>query len=142
MERKLKEVKLDSAKTFSELYGLKDQSPLIGVIDFKTAQKSPNNLEMEYGVYALYLKDVSVCSLKYGAYPCDYTSGTLVMFAPGQRARLDSPEAQVRPDVIGLLFHLDLIEGTPLGLTMGKYTFFSYKDVNFQRFSTPYPEVA
>ena len=55
MERKLKEVKLDSAKTFSELYGLKDQSPLIGVIDFKTAQKSPNNLEMEYGVYALYL---------------------------------------------------------------------------------------
>ena len=51
MERKLKEVKLDSAKTFSELYGLKDQSPLIGVIDFKTAQKSPNNLEMEYGVY-------------------------------------------------------------------------------------------
>ena len=68
MERKLKEVKLDSAKTFSELYGLKDQSPLIGVIDFKTAQKSPNNLEMEYGVYALYLKDVSVCSLKYGAY--------------------------------------------------------------------------
>lgn len=60
MERKLKEVKLDSAKTFSELYGLKDQSPLIGVIDFKTAQKSPNNLEMEYGVYALYLKDVSV----------------------------------------------------------------------------------
>lgn len=37
MERKLKEVKLDSAKTFSELYGLKDQSPLIGVIDFKTA---------------------------------------------------------------------------------------------------------
>lgn len=63
MERKLKEVKLDSAKTFSELYGLKDQSPLIGVIDFKTAQKSPNNLEMEYGVYALYLKDVSVCSL-------------------------------------------------------------------------------
>ncbi len=107
MERKLKEVKLDSAKTFSELYGLKDQSPLIGVIDFKTAQKSPNNLEMEYGVYALYLKDVSVCSLKYGAYPCDYTSGTLVMFAPGQRARLDSPEAQVRPDVIGLLFHLD-----------------------------------
>lgn len=50
MERKLKEVKLDSAKTFSELYGLKDQSPLIGVIDFKTAQKSPNNLEMEYGV--------------------------------------------------------------------------------------------
>lgn len=128
MERKLKEVKLDSAKTFSELYGLKDQSPLIGVIDFKTAQKSPNNLEMEYGVYALYLKDVSVCSLKYGAYPCDYTSGTLVMFAPGQRARLDSPEAQVRPDVIGLLFHLDLIEGTPLGLTMGKYTFFSYKE--------------
>ncbi len=135
MERKLKEVKLDSAKTFSELYGLKDQSPLIGVIDFKTAQKSPNNLEMEYGVYALYLKDVSVCSLKYGAYPCDYTSGTLVMFAPGQRARLDSPEAQVRPDVIGLLFHLDLIEGAPLGLTMGKYTFFSY-NVNFQRFPT------
>ena len=33
MERRLKEVKLDSAKTFSELYGLKDQSPLIGVID-------------------------------------------------------------------------------------------------------------
>ena len=80
MERKLKEVKLDSAKTFSELYGLKDQSPLIGVIDFKTAQKSPNNLEMEYGVYALYLKDVSVSSLKYGAYPCDYTSGTFVNF--------------------------------------------------------------
>lgn len=130
MERKLKEVKLDSAKTFSELYGLKDQSLLIGVIDFKTAQKSPNNLEMEYGVYALYLKDVSVCSLKYGAYPCDYTSGTLVMFAPGQRARLDSPEAQVRPDVIGLLFHLDLIEGTPLGLTMGKYPSFHIKRPN------------
>lgn len=39
MERKLKEVKLDSAKTFSELYGLKDQSPLIGVIDFKNSSE-------------------------------------------------------------------------------------------------------
>ena len=87
MERRLKEVKLDSAKTFSELYGLKDQSPLIGVIDFKTAQKSPNNLEMEYGVYALYLKDVSVCSLKYGAYPCDYREFPAVSYSRRQEAR-------------------------------------------------------
>ena len=40
MERKLKEVKLDSAKTFSELYGLKDQSPLISELLMRFDLKS------------------------------------------------------------------------------------------------------
>ena len=81
---------------------------------------------MNYGVYALFLKQTKSCDLKYGRRSYDYQEGTIVCFAPGQAVRVDMIEDEITPEVYGIVFHPDLIRGTSLGKSMKNYTFFSY----------------
>ena len=117
---------LKSVDQYNDLYGLETLHPLITVVDLTKATKSVNHIRMNYGLYALYLKENKSCDIIYGRKPYDYQEGTIVCFAPGQTATLDTLENEVKPKAYGILFHPDLIRGTSLGKTIKKYTFFSY----------------
>ena len=122
----MKTVTLDSLTTYNDLYGLKTSHPLIGVLDIKDATKIVNHIEMRFEVYALFLKNGSQCTLKYGRKSYDYQDGTIVSFAPGQVVELAEEKDEVGPKVVGLMFHPDLIYGTPLGTKIKDFEFFSF----------------
>ena len=122
----MEKITLDSLNTYNDLYGLKTSHPLIGVLDIKHATKVVNHIEMRYELYALYLKNGKQCTLKYGRKNYDYQEGTIVSFAPGQVVTLDDEKGELGPDVIGLMFHPDLIYGTPLASKIKEFEFFGY----------------
>ena len=119
-------ITLDSLNTYNDLYGLKTVHPLIGVFDIKDATKIVNHIKMKYEVYALYLKNGIQCTLKYGRKSYDYQEGTIVSFAPGQIVAIDDETGELGPDVVGLMFHPDLIYGTPLANKIKEFEFFGY----------------
>lgn len=126
METRPRTISLDSVEAYNRLYGLETLHPLVAVIDLKKAQNLVNHILMDYGVYAIYLKKGENCSVMYGRESYDYQEGTVVSFAPGQLIGIESDNTEIRQDVVGLLFHPDLIFGTPLGNMIGKYSFFDY----------------
>ena len=79
----MKTITLDSVTTYNNIYGLKTSHPLIGVLDLKDATKIVNHVTFKFEVYALFLKNGSQCTLKYGRKSYDYQDGTIVSFAPG-----------------------------------------------------------
>lgn len=117
---------LDSVDKYNKLYGLETLHPLVAVIDLTKAAKAVNHVQMNYGLYALYLKCGKNCGIKYGRRNYDYQEGTIVCFAPGQMAEVTTLEDEIRPEVYGILFHPDLIRGTSLGQNIKNYGFFSY----------------
>lgn len=126
METRPQTIQLDSIEAYNHLYGLETHHPLVAVIDLKKAKNPVNHILMDYGVYALYLKNGEKCTVMYGRESYDYQEGTVVSFAPGQLIGIESDSNEIQQDVVGLLFHPDLIYGTPLGDMIGKYSFFDY----------------
>lgn len=122
-------INLNSIDTYNKLYGLKTLHPLVTVIDLKKATKAVNHIRMNYGVYALFLKNGSKCSIRYGRRQYDYQEGTVVSFSPGQIIDVEMEEDEIAPDVIGLMFHPDLIYGTPLAEKIGEFRFFDYSEM-------------
>lgn len=119
-------IRLDSIDAYNKLYGLPTLHPLATVIDLTKATRTVNHIKMNYGVYALYLKNGINCTLKYGRQYYDYQEGTIVSFAPGQLVGVDMEQEELHPEVYGLMFHPDLIYGTELARKMNQYTFFDY----------------
>ncbi len=119
-------IQLDSIKAYNDLYGLPTFHPLITVVDMNKARKSANHVKMNYGIYALFIKHGVNCTLRYGRQKYDYQKGTVVSFAPGQTVQVDIIDEEQPVDVTGLIFHPDLIYGTPLAERMERYTFFNY----------------
>lgn len=119
-------VRLDSIDAYNKLYGLETKHPLVTVIDLTEATRVVNHVSMDYNVYALFLKNGSNCTLKYGRQPYDYQEGSVVSFSPGQLIELSTDVDEIAPDVIGLMFHPDLIHKTPLASKIKEYSFFDY----------------
>ena len=119
-------IHLNSIDTYNKLYGLPTKHPLVTVVDLTKSTGSVNHVRMNYGVYALYLKNGINCTLKYGRQYYDYQEGTIVSFAPGQIVEVEMKDEEIRPEVYGILFHPDLIYGTNLGEKIKQYTFFDY----------------
>ena len=95
-------IKLNSIDAYNRIFGLTTYHPLVTVIDLKKATKRIDRLRMDYGVYALYLKNGVNCTLKYGREYYDYQEGTVVCFSPGQVIDVDSTGEPLAPDVIGI----------------------------------------
>lgn len=127
MDRKI--VTLDSIDTFSKLYGFPTRHPLVTVVDYKTAKYHLDHATITYGLYALFLKNGTNCSIRYGRRSYDYQEGSVVSFAPGQTVEVDNDPAQTTHDVIGLLFHPDLMYGTPLADKIKSFSFFDYAEM-------------
>ncbi len=100
--------------------------PLVSVIDFSKAAPRTGSA-MYFGFYAILLKDVICGDMVYGRHTYDYQEGTLVFLSPGQTAGVNSNGDVYQPKGYGLVFHADLIHGTPLGKHIQDYTFFSYQ---------------
>ena len=116
---------LDSIEKYNRLYGLETLHPMVAVIDLSKATVWPTHFKMNYGIYALYLKDIKCGDITYGRQPYDYQEGTIVSFAPGQVAEVNmAPDT--RPVAHGVLFHPDFIHGTALGQEIKKYTFYRF----------------
>lgn len=120
-------INLDSIDAYNKLYGLPTLHPLVTVIDLKKATRREfDKIKLKYGVYALFLKNGVNCTIKYGREHYDYQEGTIVSFSPGQMIEVDSTGEPVAPDVVGVMFHPDLICGTPLASKIGSFSFFKY----------------
>ncbi len=117
----------------NDLNGHKTLHPLVSVIDFSKAPPRPwdgsKKVKVKYGVYTVFLKEIKCGELKYGRNYYDYQEGTLVFLAPGQMLEIDYTVPNYQPKGYSLIFHPDLIKGTPLGKHIQDYSFFSY-DVN------------
>lgn len=126
MKKNSKIVKLDSIDAYNKLYGLETKHPLVTVIDLTVATRIVNHVCMDYDVYALFLKNGINCTLKYGRQPYDYQEGTVVSFSPGQLIGVETEVDEIAPDVVGIMFHPDLIHKTPLASKIKEYSFFDY----------------
>lgn len=134
-------INLDSIDAYNKLYGLETRHPLVSVIDLKMATQTLNNVRIKYGVYALFLKNDANCVLKYGRRHYDYHEGTIVSFSPGQIIDVEMKEPVKAPDVVGLMFHPDLIFGTPLGEKIASFSFFDYSQMEALHLSADEREI-
>lgn len=121
-------VKLESVAAYNTMRGVKTLHPLITVLDLSKAKPMPAQT-FNFGLYAVYLKELNCGELKYGRGHYDYQEGTLVFIAPGQVLGVQPKVKTFEPKGWALLFHPDLIKGTSLGKHIQDYSFFSY-DVN------------
>lgn len=128
MKQDSKVVRLNSIDAYNKLYGLETKHPLVTVIDLTKATRIVNHVRMDYEVYALFLKNGINCTLKYGRQPYDYQEGTIVSFSPGHMIDVDMEKEEIAPDVVGIMFHPDLIYRTPLASKIKDYGFFNYSE--------------
>lgn len=119
-------INLENVDLYNSLYGLETLHPLVSVVDLTKATRTVNHIQMNYGIYALFLKEAKACDIKYGRQNYDYQEGTIVCFAPGQTVGVSTSEDEINPPVYGIVFHPDLIRGTSLGKSIKNYSFFSY----------------
>ena len=120
-------VQLNSIPDYCKYCGFEVLHPLVAVVDMAEAQRNYPECKLNYGLYALWLKQGVGCTIRYGRRNYDYQDGTVVSFAPGQVVQVE-PNGETSASAIGLLFHPDLIHGTSLGRKIERYSFFSYHD--------------
>lgn len=99
--------------------------PLVSVVDLSKADPRQHQ-RLSYGFYVVFLKKINCGDLRYGLNNYDYEEGTLVFLAPGQVIGDNIPGSFYQPQGLALVFHRDLIHGTPLGRNIDEYKFFSY----------------
>jgi len=118
--------RLNSIDEYNRLLGTPTQHPLVSVADFSTL-KEIKHFRKEFGFYCVFYKELECGTLKYGRSVYDYQAGTLVFIAPGQSIGVDDGGITTAPKGMALMFHPDLLYGTPLARRMKDYTFFSYE---------------
>jgi AraC family transcriptional activator of pobA len=119
-------LRIDTVSEHDRFYHQENLHPLVSVIDFTGKSPEIYASKMNFGFYAVYLKDVQCGDMKYGRHTYDYQDLTLVFVAPGQIINVNINE-DYKPQGFALLFHPDLIRGTSLGKHIENYTFFSYE---------------
>lgn len=119
-------IKIDSVEKYNALFGVETLHPLVSVVSLAEAKTQPmGRTVFNYGLYALFLKNLMCGDILYGRQTYDYQEGTVTSFAPGQVVETTFAEG-MKLDALGLLFHPDLIKGTSLGQNIRRYSFFSY----------------
>ncbi|SDH33782.1 helix-turn-helix domain-containing protein [Chitinophaga filiformis] len=119
-------VKIASIAQYNAMRGVVTKHPLVTVIDNSKAQPVPAR-SFNFGLYAVGLKELNAAQLRYGRKHYDYQDGSMIFVAPGQVIGVQRGDEPFAPKGWTLLFHSDLINGTPLGKHMQDYSFFSYE---------------
>lgn len=121
----------DTVNEYNLLNNQETLHPLVSVIDFSKANPrtwgKEKKVRINYGLYCIFLKDVKCGDIKYGRNKYDYQEGTLVFLSPGQVMELDNDGLVYQPKGYALVFHPDLLQGTPLAKSISDYSFFSYR---------------
>ncbi|MCP2029333.1 AraC-like DNA-binding protein [Flavobacterium sp. HSC-32F16] len=118
--------RIDTVKQYNDSVGVDTLHPLVSVVNFDEIP-TYQYFRRYMGVYAVFLKYINCGDMRYGCQPYDYEDGTLVFIAPGQVYGIDSKGKLIKPAGRALVFHPDLIVGTPLGKHIKEYSFFSYE---------------
>ena len=118
-------IRLESIQDYNRELGVETLHPLVNVVDFSEL-KSIRHGRRYFGFYCVFLKDLNCGTLQYGRSRYDYQEGTMVFLAPGQVAGVDDNGVTENPKGMALVFHPDLLYGTPLARRMKDYSFFSY----------------
>lgn len=119
-------IKLETIQEYNQLLGAATLHPLVSITDFSKL-KSIKHCRKNFGFYCVIYKELQCGTLQYGRSKYDYQDGTLVFISPGQVAGTDDAGETLNPKGIALMFHPDLLHGTPLARRMREYTFFSYE---------------
>lgn len=129
-KRMKKVIEIPTVHDYNAAFGIETLHPLVSVIDFSKATPPGDGGRVDYfslGFYGVFLKQGPQCIMHYGRNYYDYQDGTLVFIAPGQVLGIDKESLKSPLQGYGLLFHPDLILGTPLGRSIQEYAFFSYE---------------
>jgi AraC-like DNA-binding protein len=119
-------LRIDTVSEHDAFYHKENLHPLVSIMDFDGRIPEIYASRMNFGFYAVYLKDVKCGDMKYGKHTYDYQDKTLVFVAPGQVINVDINK-DYKPQGYALLFHPDLVRGTSLGHHIEEYTFFTYE---------------
>ena len=119
-------LKVRSVDDYGSYLGCPARHPLVCVIDYAEVSPIRHSLN-NYGVYALFLRDDVGVELDYGCGRYDYNKGTLLCVAPGQVGGKEDNGERVSITGWALLFHPDLLRGTPLEKRIRDYSFFDYR---------------
>ena len=87
-------IQIDSVDAYNKLYGWETLHPLVTVVNHAEPMASNlNHSRLNYGLYALFLKQGDGCSIRYGREKYDYQEGTVVSFKPGQVVEVEWDES-------------------------------------------------
>lgn len=97
------------------------------------------NVKIVSELYSISLKNGTECGIKYGRESYDFQAGSLMFTAPGQAVTPIREPADLQSDGESwtLIFHPDLIRGTPLAARMGEFRFFDYESNEALHISEP-----
>jgi len=118
-------IKLESIPQYCELFGFESHHPLVEIVECSEPEKL-QRYTINWGFYALYLKDTATCTITYGKTKYDHGDQTVLCFSPGQTTEVENSEYGI-PKFVALLFHPDFILRTPLAQKIKKYSYFSYE---------------
>jgi AraC family transcriptional regulator, transcriptional activator of pobA len=118
-------VKIETVSQYNAMRGATTMHPLITALDLSKANPMPART-FNFGLYAIFLKELNCGELKYGRKSYDYQEGTLLFVSPGQVLGIQPGVKTFAPKGWAILFHPDLIKGTSLGKHIQDYSFFSY----------------
>lgn len=118
-------LKVNKTSDYSAYLGQTDRHPLVTVIDYSEISPIHHSLN-HYSVYGIFVQENNGLDLTYGCGKYDYRDGSLICVAPGQIGGKEDNGDTVSIGGWALLFHPDLIHGTPLEKEIRNYTFFDY----------------
>lgn len=119
-------MKIKNVSDYSRYLGYTDRHPLVSVINYAEVSPIRHSLN-SYSVYGIFFHDQQDIDLTYGCGKYDYKSGTVICVAPGQIGGKEDNGERVMLTGWALLFHPDLLRGTPLSKNIKQYTFFDYR---------------
>lgn len=117
-------IELNSIETYCRVFELPFTHPLVGVVECNEPEKLKPYM-INWGFYALFLKDMASCTITYGKTRYDHGDKSIIAFAPGQVCAFEAIPGK-DPKFVGVLFHPDFIHGTGLGRNILRYSFFAY----------------
>lgn len=117
--------RIDTVQHYCDLFGIEALHPLISVVNCYDMQPIRHSRRL-YNLYAVLLKDTDCGTMGYGRSCYDYEKGTVLFAAPGQVMGAPDDGQLHKPAGWALVFHPELLRGTPLARLVKDYTFFSY----------------
>ncbi len=118
-------IKLEQVQDYNRLLGVETLHPLVSMTDLSQL-KSIKHCRKNFGFYCVFFKELDCGTILYGRSKYDYQEGTMLFISPGQIAGVDDGGETLNPKGLVLMFHPDLLYGTPLARRMKDYSFFSY----------------
>ena len=93
-------IKLNEVDKYNKLFGLETRHPLVSVVDLSKATRWPEHFKVNYGVYALYLKDTYCGNITYGRQSYDYQDGTIVGWRYHDQEEMEYQEREIKREAI------------------------------------------